>query len=743
MNSHIRKSERAVRSLIKKVLAVALIIITVSGSLFSIKGFGEREGIAGRMRLGLDMVGGVSVLMEAQTDLTGGELAAMMEQVRAVMENRVNEFGLSEPVITLEGAARIRIDLPGAQNAAAAIEMIGQTAQLSFRTADGEVVVTGSNVRNASSQPYSGYESQLIGTYTIAMEFDPEGAASFEAATRAILAGKIHSSDERYQANQILIYLDDRVISEPSVTTVITGTKSEITGRFDAEGAAALAALIRGGSLPVPLLEIQTEVIGPTLGLDAARSSVIAGAVGIALILILMLAAYRLMGLVADVCLILYVLIVLWAMIGLKAVLTLPGIAGLILSVGMAVDSNVLIFSRIREELAHGKSVRVAVQSGYKRAMSTIIDSQVTTVIAAVLLYQFGTGSVRGFATTLLIGIIASLFTAVAASQVLLELLAESRLTGRTKAFGHAETGGTQAKKSFGWIEHRRYFYAFSAALIAVGLIVGGIRGFNKGIDFTGGTMMQLNIGREISVSQAENLLSGYGIDADIQHAGAENEKIIIRTTRVLDSAEREALADDLRQSLAPDADTATFVEQEGLIGPAVGAQLKTNAIKSILFASLAMLAYIAVRFEWKFGIAAILALLHDGLMLWAFYGLFHIQLNSPFIAGLLIVIGYSINDTIVIFDRIRENLVYMKKSKLEELIDTSITQSLGRSMMTSLTTALAILPLVLLSGSAVRAFALPLIAGVAFGTMSSITIASGLYYTIYSLVNKPKYRKI
>ena len=725
----------------KKTIAALLVIIMIVAGYITIKGWGSEDNAADRMRLGLDMVGGVSVVMEAQTSLTGAELAQLMEQVQAVMENRVNEFGLTEPVIVIENENRIRVELPGANDAESAIEMIGQTAQLYFRTADGALVVGGQNIKNASAQPYEGYEPSLIGSYMVAMEFDPQGAASFEAATRAILNGEIRSADPMYDSNQILIYLDDRVISEPAVTTVITGTKSQITGRFDMDEATALAALIRGGSLPVPLKEVETEIVGPTLGLDAAQESVVAGAVGIALILILMLIFYRMMGLVADLALLLYVLIVLWTMIGLNAVLTLPGIAGIILSVGMAVDSNVIIFSRIREEIRLGKSVRVAVHSGYKRAISTIVDSQITTIIAAIVLYQFGTGSVRGFATTLLIGILASLFTAVAVSQLLLELLAESRTFGNPKAFGVKPTDESKKERNFDLIGKRKLFYMVSAAVIVVGLAIGGLRGFNAGIDFTGGTMMQFNLGQEIQVESVRDVLQDLDISAEIQHAGTENEKIIIKTTQVLTSGERDTLAEAIREAFSVTAADNEFLEQAGLIGPSVGSQLKANALKAILLSSLAMLIYIAVRFEWRFGAAAILTLFHDALMLLAFYGIFHIQMNSPFIAGLLIVIGYSINDTIVIFDRIRENQYYLKKNKLDAIIEVSIAQSLSRSIMTSLTTAVAILPLILLSGNAVRAFALPLIAGVAIGTLSSITIASGLYFTITKLTQKSKYK--
>lgn len=725
----------------KKIVAILLILTVVFGLYFSIAGINGKGSIADKMRLGLDMIGGVSVVLEAQTDLTGAELKTLMEQVKAVMEKRVNEFGLTEPVIAIENENRIRIELPGAQDAQAAIEMIGQTAQLSFKTTDDVLVMDGKNVKNASAERYQGYEANLIGSYIVALEFDAQGASKFEAATRAIVAGEIKSTSDQYRDNQILILLDDNIISEPMVTTVITGTNCQITGSFNQETASSLAALIRGGSLPVALTEVQTELVGPTLGLDAAAKSFLAGAIGIALILIIMLVFYKIMGLVANLSLLLYVLIVLWVMVGLHAVLTLPGIAGIILSVGMAVDSNVIIFSRIKEEIGLGKSVRVAVQSGYKRAMSTIIDSQVTTIIAAIILYQFGTGSVRGFATTLLIGIIASLFTAVLVSQLFLGLLAESKRFGTEKAFGSTKEKSVEERKAFSFVEHRKLFYTVSAAVIIFGLAIGGIRGYNMGIDFTGGTMIQFNMGKEIPVEDMKLALAEHSIVAEIQHAGKNNEKIIIKTTQVLSNEERIALSDSIQESFAVTTPDNEFIDQAGLIGPSVGSQLKKNAFNAIMLSALAMLAYVAFRFQWKFGVAAIIALFHDALMLLAFYGLFHVQLNSPFIAGLLIVIGYSINDTIVIFDRIRENMNYMKKSDLTTLINTSIDQSISRSIMTSVTTVVAILPLIVISGDAIRAFALPLTVGVTLGTVSSITIASGLYYTLTLLTKKSKYK--
>ncbi len=726
----------------KKAAAVLLIIVIIFGWYASIAGIGDGGGLADRLNLGLDMIGGVSVVLQAQTDVKGAELKALMDQVQAVMERRVNELGLSEPVIAIENEDCIRIELPGAQNAQEAIEVIGKTAQLSFRTADNVVAMDGSHVKTAVSAVYNGQEPALIGTYTINLEFDAEGAAAFEAATRRAVNGEIEASLPGYDARQILIFLDDDVISSPYVQRVISGTQCQITGNFTASTAGNLAALIRGGSLPVALTEIQTDIVGPTLGLDAAKTSAIAGVVGIVIIFIMMIAVYGLaMGLVADISLALYVLIVLWTLVVFHAVLTLPGIAGIILSVGMAVDSNVLIFTRIKEEIGLGKSVRVAVNSGYKRAMTTIIDSQITTIIAAVILYIFGTGSVKGFSLTLLIGIVASLFTAVAVSQLLLSIVAENPKLATAKNFRVKEIKDEAPVQGFDFLGHRRIFYLAAAALIVIGMGLGLIRGFNLGIDFTGGTMMQYNMGKQVDAAQVQDILDDHGIKADIQFGGAGNDKIIIKTTQVISVDERGSLSEDLYDTFGVTTDREQFLEQAGLIGPSVGSELKSNALKAVVIAAAAMLIYVAIRFEWRFGVAAIMALCHDSLMLFALYGLLHIQMNSPFIAGLLIVIGYSINDTIVVFDRIRENMGYANRGKQTALINTSISQSVSRSIMTSLTTVAAVIPLLILCGGTVRAFVLPLIAGVIFGTVSSLCIASALYFDISRLTKKNKYR--
>jgi len=420
----------------KRVMAVLIILVLIAGWYITVFGTGESfGGIRDKMKLGLDLQGGVYVVLEADTDATGSELLSLMNQTQAVIENRVNEMGLSNPIVTIEGEKRIRVELPGVEDAESAIEAIGTTAQLTFITADGGVILTGDNVKDAGTAL-----NQNGAGYVVTLEFDAAGASLFEAATQSIVNGEITANEEiGLPANCIAIILDNDIISYPSVSKVISGGSCQIEGNYTQEEAGQLAALIRGGALPVNLEEVQTSIIGPTLGLNSLTQSIVAALVGILLVLLIMLIFYRIMGLAADIALLVYALAYLWILVLFGNVLTLPGIAGMILSVGMAVDANVIIFSRIREEVRKGKTIRVASSQGYRRALTTVIDSQVTTLIAGVALYQFGSGDVRGFALTLMIGIILSIFTATVVTNVYLQLMAESKTFGTKKMFGISE----------------------------------------------------------------------------------------------------------------------------------------------------------------------------------------------------------------------------------------------------------------------------------------------------------------
>ena len=395
--------------MMNKLFAAITILVVIVGTVAAFFGLGESiPPIKDSMKLGLDLKGGVYVVMEAETDATGQELKTLMAQAQAVIEKRVNQMGLSEPVVTIEGEKRIRVELPGAEDAKAAIDTIGRTAQLEFVTADGKVILDGSKVKNAGVA----IDNQNVG-YVVTLEFNGEGSQAFQAATEAIVANQIKSATPNMPNNAIMIVLDGEVISSPVVSSVISGGNAQIEGNFTDEEASQLSILIRGGALPVGLKEVQTSLIGPTIGLDALSGSLLAGAIGIAVVVLIMLLGYNIMGIAAVVALVLYILIDIWVLQLLGSVLTLPGIAGFILSVGMAVDSNVIIFSRIREEIKNGKTVRVSIDAGFRRAFATVVDSQLTTMLAGIVLYQLGSGPVRGFALTLMIGILASIFTAV------------------------------------------------------------------------------------------------------------------------------------------------------------------------------------------------------------------------------------------------------------------------------------------------------------------------------------------
>lgn len=414
----------------KKALVVLLIIVLVGGWIISVQGIQigniKIEPINKLVKLGLDLKGGVYVVMEAETDATGEELRALMSQTQHVIERRVNAMGLSEPNVLIEGEKRIRIELPGVKNSTEAIEAIGKTAQLEFIDHTGKVILTGKDIKNAGVM----YDERNMPA--VSLEMTSEGAEVFREATRIAAAAT-------GEANIIAIVLDGEIISAPGVRSEIPNGKAQISGSRTIEEAATLAGLIRGGALPVTLKEVRSSVIGATLGIDAMNQSVFAGILGIGLIIIFMLIMYRLPGIASGIALLLYILIVVWILVGFKYVLTLPGMAGIILSVGMAVDANVIIFERIKEEIQAGKSVRAAVNSGSKRALSTIIDSNITTLIAGIVLYQFGTGPVRGFSVTLMIGILTSLFTAVVITRLILSALSGVRGFNNPKFYGVKE----------------------------------------------------------------------------------------------------------------------------------------------------------------------------------------------------------------------------------------------------------------------------------------------------------------
>lgn len=409
------------------ILLVALFAYT---AIFGISvGKVELNPFAEDLELGLDLKGGVYVVLEAQTDATGAELNKKMKEAKLIIEERVNGLGVSEPNITIENDNRIRVELAGLTDPQEAIDLIGKTALLEFIDSEGNVVVTGKNVKEAEGIMYENKPA-------VSLKFDSEGTKLFKEATERIVSE--YSKDPKYDT-RINIVLDGKIQSQPHVNEVIGSGESVISGGYTTEEAGNLATIIRAGALPVELKEMETRAIGPTLGLEAYDKSIKAGAIGVLLIFVFMIIIYRLPGVIASIALSIYIILVLGIMIAIGANLTLPGIAGLILSIGMAVDANVVIFERIKEEIKTGKTARVSIKSGYKRALSSIIDANVTTLISGIVLFYFGTGVIRGFAVTLIIGLVVSVLTAVIITRSLLNLVVGMGLGKNHKLFGVKE----------------------------------------------------------------------------------------------------------------------------------------------------------------------------------------------------------------------------------------------------------------------------------------------------------------
>lgn len=715
-------------SKLKKILAILIMIVVLVGWYISIFGVGSFNSVKDLLKFGLDINGGVYVVMEAETDLSGDALTETMEQTKEIINRRVNGLGIAEANVSIEGDKRIRIELPGVENAEEAIAAVGMTAQLKFLLADGTLVFTGEEVSDArvDTDPENG--GRLI-----TLTFTDEGTRKFTEASRKAFSGQVTSTNEGINDRAIMIMLDQTIVTAPVVQEVISTSRCNITNPngFSFEEASTIAALIRGGALPVQLNEITTSVQTATIGADALQKSIIAGAIGLILIFLIMVLMYNVLGLMADIALALYVLIVVWAMVAMGAVLTLPGIAAIILSIGMAVDANVIIFSRIKEEIAKGKTTRVAVSEGFRQSITSVLDAQVTTLIAAIVLYLVGSTIVKGFAITLMIGIVVSIFTAVVVTQILVSLLAESGKFDDKKYYGVNADGTPKSfiKKEFVFIKKRKLFYAISVAFIVIGLAAGLIRGFNYGIDFTGGTMIQLDMGKTVDTEELKESIKSFDLNPTVVLAGDNREQVIIRTVKALENDERREVVAQIGEKYGITEENILASEQ---FGPTVGDELKGNAVRSIVIAAICMLIYIIIRFKtWKYGVSAVVGLAHDVLVMLAVYGLFNIIINNPFIAAILTVVGYSINDTIVIFDRIRENRELYKKNSLEANLDLSINQTLNRSVMTSITTLLAMVPLLIMVSSSIREFVIPLMIGVLVGTFSSVFLTSPVLYEL------------
>lgn len=720
----------------KTIFSVFVIIAVIAFWVISVTGTPKTDSIKDALKYGLDINGGVYVELEADTSgLSEERTKEVMQQTKEVMEKRVNAMGVSEATVAIEGSNRLRIEMPGVKNAEEAIAQIGKTAKLRFTTADGTEYLTGEGVKTAGSAI-----DDQNGRYKITIQFTKDGQKAFADATEKAYSGTVKDS-LGVDPTAIVIWLDDEILTAPTVHEKIDSNSCEITtsGGFSQEEASTTAALIRGGALPVELHEASSSIQSASIGAQALTKSVKAGIIGMGLIFLLMIIVYGGLGFIADVCLSLYILVLLWTMAKLGAVMTLPGIAGIILGIGMAVDSNVIIFSRIREEIASGRRIPAAADVGYHSAIRAVFDSQITTFIATVILYEFGSTSVKGFALTLMLSIIISILTAVFISQIMVSALSTSKLASY-KMFGCKEDGKPKQfiKKQFDFVSKRKVFYAISACIIILGLSFTGIKGLDYGIDFSGGTMLQVDPEKKVTTTQMENTLKQYKLDPNIVYAGEDNSELIIKTKKPLTNEERKEIVSTIEKDYGK---TKVIASEE--FGPTMSGEIKSNAIKSILLAAIGMLIYILIRFrKWQYGAAAVSGLAHDVLILISMYAFFRFTVNNPFIAAVLTIVGYSINDTIVIFDRIRENTKLHPGMDLKELLNMSINQMIGRSLMTSITTIIAIVPLILMVSAQLAQFVIPLMIGIIAGTYSSIFICTPIYYELCKKTELSRYER-
>lgn len=702
----------------KSSISLILSILIICGSVFlAINGVGKNAvgGVKG-INLGLDLEGGVSI---TYTTVKENPEKQEIDDTIFKLQQRIDEKGYTEGEVYREGNNRINVDIPGVSDANKVLEELGKPGNLEFKDTKGTVVITGKDVKTASVYENT---SDLNSRYNVRLELNPEGKTKFSEATGNNI-GK-----------QISILYNSKELLAPVVDAKITDGIAIISGLDSIEAANDLATSIRIGALPLELKELRSNVVGAKMGQDAINTSLFAGFIGMCIIFALMLIVFRIPGLAASLALVLYSTLMIIIMSLANLTLTLPGIAGIILSIGMAVDANVIIFARIKEELAMEKTLRASVKAGFKKALSAIVDGNITTLIAAVILLIMGTGTIKGFAVTLALGIVVSMFTALVATRVIL-----SSLVGM--GFNNKKLYGIQKEtRIIRIIERRKIWFAVSIIIILSGLIKMPINvnstgtALNYDIEFAGGTSTLVSLGEGKGYDSFEALekdlgsiiKDATGLNPQLQNVKGKDQ-IIIKTA-TLNGDQRQKLDDALVKKYSITTDS---IESES-ISATVSNEMRRDAILAIIIATIAMLIYITIRFkDYRFGISAIIALVHDVLIVLTVYSVLNVPVNNSFIAAMLTIVGYSINDTIIVFDRIRENQIHMKKGDYLAVVNRSISQTLARSIYTSLTTFVMVLVLYIVGVDAIRDFALPLMMGILAGTFSSIFIASPLWYLL------------
>lgn len=760
------KKGQGIATVIALVAILALLgwyAVTIIQS--TLKGEGEN------IKLGLDLAGGVSITYGVVGDVTPTQ-EQMDDTIYKLQQRIENDLGdenkTTEASVYQVGGNRITVEIPGVKDANALLEQLGTPGSLYFIAhkdsegntnysydssignykldvdldtliENGSVVCTGTDV-SSSNATYQQDQSTGAQKAIVELTLNDTGAKAFaEATQKAVDAGN----------DTIGIYYDGAFVSVPKVNSVISNGKCVIEGMEDYEAAEKLASYIRIGGLDIELEELQSEVVGAQLGSDALSTSFVAAGIGLAIVVVFLIIMYLVPGVAASLALLLYTSLILAILYLFEITLTLPGIAGIILSIGMAVDANVIIFARIKEELKAGRALRGAIDTGFKKALSAILDGNITTLIAAAVLGAIGTGTVKGFAVTLAIGVLLSMFTALVITRLIINAF---YALGAKDAKLYARIKENKESKILDFVEKRKFFFLGSLAVIAAGFIAmgvhaaGGTKALNYSLEFLGGTSTTVTFDKEYSIPEIEEtivpVVSKITGDNDIQTQKVDNGNTIIFKTRTLKLEEREALNKALNENFGVEEDSITSEN----ISSMIGSEMRHQSLIAVIVAAIFMLLYIWIRFkDLRFASSAIIALIHDVLVVLALYAIARISVGSAFIACMLTVIGYSVNDTIVIFDRIRENLHGVTKQDEESLrkcADESITQTLSRSLSTSFTTAATVLMLLIIGVASIKEFALPLLCGVIVGTYSSICIATELWYVMKIKIKAKKAAK-
>lgn len=697
------------KGLIGLIIALALV------GLFGYFGYTTMDDI----KLGLDLAGGVSITYQAKEENPSAE---DMSDTIYKLQQRVQNYS-TEAEVYQEGSNRINVDIPGVSDANAILEELGKPGSLIFVDEAGQTILNGNQV--ATAKPVITDENGFK-KYMVDLTFTDDGKTVFADATT------------KNVGKRIAIIYDGKIYSNPVVNEPITQGQCQISGMTSYEEAETLASTIRIGSLSLELEELRSNVVGAKLGQEAISTSLKAGAIGFGIVAVFMIIVYLVPGLAAVIALSLYVGLILILLSAFSVTLTLPGVAGIILSIGMAVDANVIIFTRIKEEIGLGKTVQSAIKSGFNKALSAIIDGNVTTLIAAGVLFWRGSGTVKGFASTLAIGIILSMFTALFITKFILNALFNL-------GFQDPKFYGTKTdKKTIDFLGKRKIWFAVSLLVIVIGL--GGLvvnktqtgDVLNYSMEFKGGTSTNVTFNEDMSLedisSKVVPVVENVTGDAQVQTQKVAGTNEVIIKTKTLSVEERQNLDQAMVDNFGVEAEKITAESISG----AISKEMKQDAFIAVIIATICMLLYIWFRFkDIKFAGSAVLALLHDVLVVLTFYSLLKWSVGSTFIACMLTIVGYSINATIVIFDRIRENLKVNSKMELSEIVNLSITQTFTRSINTSLTTFIMVFVLFILGVSSIREFALPLMVGIVCGTYSSVCITGSLWYVMTIYKNK------